>query len=71
MGRNKKRKAPQPITTNLLPLLKKPTEKIGVQIKLPGSFWELNEGRMSEAEKITLFKCTIIDFLPPNLNFLP
>ena len=47
------------VTDTHMPLLKKPLEHIGKQIDVPGSFWE---GRMSEAEKSTLYKCTIREF---------
>jgi hypothetical protein len=36
----------QSITATTMPLLKKPYEHIGKQIKVPGAFWH---GRMSEA----------------------
>ena len=38
-----------------LPLLKKPLEQIGLQIKVPGAFWE---GRMSDEEKEKLYACS-------------
>ena len=60
MPASSKRKASakkqQPITQHALPLLKKPMEQIGKQIKVPGSFWD---GRMSTEERNT---CTVRDF---------
>ena len=52
-------KKQQPITQHALPLLKKPMEQIGKQIKVPGSFWD---GRMSTEERNTFYKCTVRDF---------
>ncbi len=37
------------------PALKKPLEHIRKQIQIPGSFWTLASGRMSESEKETIF----------------
>ena len=42
-----------------LPLLKKPLEQIGKQIKIPGSFWE---GTMTAEEKALEYFCTVRDF---------
>ena len=39
-----------------LPLIKKPLELIGEYINVPGAFWQ---GRMSAAEKETLYKCVV------------
>ena len=52
----------QAIESDLLPLLKKPLEAVGKQIELPGSYWQLGRGRMSEEESATKFKCAIRDF---------
>ena len=41
----------QQITQTALPLLKKPLDHVGKQIKFKGDFWE---GRMSAEEKATL-----------------
>ena len=49
-------KKQQPITQHALPLLKKPMEQIGKQIKAPGSFWD---GRTSTDERNTSYKCTV------------
>ena len=53
------KKKQSPITKHVLPLLRKPMETIGKQIDVPGAFWE---GRMSEEEKKTKYKCTVRDF---------
>ena len=42
-----KGKAPMQQQLEQLPLIKKPLELIGTEIKVPGAFWE---GRMSAAE---------------------
>ena len=42
-----------------LPLLKKPLELIGTNLKVPGAFWE---GRMTDEEKKTLYVCSIREF---------
>ena len=42
-----------------LPLLKKPLEKVGLQVNVPGLFWE---GSMTAEEKQTLYQCTVRDF---------
>ena len=39
-----------------LPLIKKPLELIGEYINVPGTFWQ---GRMSAAEKETMYKCVV------------
>ncbi|KAL1515242.1 hypothetical protein AB1Y20_001876 [Prymnesium parvum] len=44
---------------NVMPLLKKPHENIGKQVKVPGAFWE---GNMTEEEKETKYLCTIKRF---------
>ena len=66
MGKGSKRKAvaapPRSATQQKLeqlPLLKKPLEHVGTQIKVPGSFWQ---GRMSAEEKATLYVCSVRDF---------
>ena len=41
-----------------LPLIKKPLEIIGEHVNVPGAFWQ---GRMSTAEKETLYKCVVGD----------
>ena len=41
---------------NQMPLLKKPAEQIGKQIKVPGAFWE---GNMTPEEKALEYQCTI------------
>ena len=50
-----KGKTPQQQQIDQLPLLKKPLEQIGLQIKVPGAFWE---GRMSDEEKEKLYACS-------------
>ena len=40
-------------------LLKKPMEAVGKQINVPGSFWQ---GRMTDEERQTLYRCTVRDF---------
>ena len=47
------------ITSHALPLLKKPMEAIGKQVGVLGGYWV---GRMTDAEKETLYKCTVRDF---------
>ena len=42
-----------------LPLIKKPLELIGTQVSVPGAYWL---GRMSVAEKETLYICVVRDF---------
>ena len=57
-----KRAAPKSTTQkqlDQLPLLKKPLEQIGKQIKIPGSFWE---GTMTAEEKALEYFCTVRDF---------
>ena len=66
-GKSRKRgaagAAQQPLEqVNLLPLFKKPFEKIGKQVEIRGDYWQLAKGRMTEEEKNTLYKCTIKDF---------
>ena len=51
-------KGKAPIQQQLLPLIKKPLELIGDHVNVPGAFWE---GRMSAAEKETLYKCVVRD----------
>ena len=51
-----KGKAPMQQQLEQLPLIKKPLEIIGVEIKVPGAFWE---GRMSAAEKQTQYVCIV------------
>ena len=46
MAKRKKASKQTPITAHALPLLKKPMEAVGQQIKVPGSFWQ---GCMSRA----------------------
>ena len=41
------------------PLLKKPSDHFGKQIKLPGSFWQ---GRMTAEEKKKTYLCTVREF---------
>jgi hypothetical protein len=41
------------------PLLKKPAEAIGMCCAVPGSYWE---GRMTEEEKKTLYKCAVMEY---------
>jgi hypothetical protein len=64
MGRGKGRAAPkktykQTPIRNILPTLHRPASAIGRQIKVPGSYWE---GRMSEAEKQTMYTCNVLEF---------
>ena len=67
MGKQSKRKSTAPPAKatkqqqlEQLPLLKKPLELVGTQIKqVPGSYWK---GRMSAAEKEALYVCSIRDF---------
>ena len=66
MGKQSKRKSTAPPAKaakqqqlEQLPLLKKPLELVGTQIKVPGSYWQ---GRMSAAEKEALYVCSIRDF---------
>ena len=47
------------IMEHALPTLKRPMEAIGKQISVPGSYWE---GRQTDDEKQTLYKCTVRDF---------
>ena len=47
-----KRKGAMQSQLNQLPLLKKPSELIGTQIKVPGAYWD---GRMSDEEKAMLW----------------
>ena len=42
-----------------MPLIKKLLELIGMEIKVPGAFWE---GRMSAAEKQAQYVCVVRDF---------
>ena len=44
---------------DMLPLLKKPMEQIGKQVKVGGAFWE---GSMTAEEQKTDYFCTIVDF---------
>ena len=53
-----KGKAPIQQQLEQLPLIKKPLELIGDHVNVPGAFWE---GRMSAAEKETLYKCVVRD----------
>ena len=53
-----KGKAPMQQQLEQLPLIKKPLELIGDHVNVPGAFWE---GRMSAAEKETLYKCVVRD----------
>ena len=54
-----KRKGAMQSQLNQLPLLKKPSELIGTQIKVPGAYWD---GRMSDEEKAMLYLCGIRDY---------
>lgn len=54
----KAKQQPQ-ITTHVLPLLKKPMETIGKQVNVRGDYYE---GKMTAAEKETLYKHTVRDF---------
>lgn len=54
-----KGKAPMQQQLEQLPLIKKPLELIGTHINVPGAFWV---GRMSAAEKQTLYACVVRDF---------
>ena len=49
----------QQLVVEQYPLLKKPLDQLGKQLKVPGSFWE---GRMSAEERDTVYKCTVLDF---------
>ena len=40
MAKRKQASKQTPITAHALPLLKKPMEAVGKQIKVPGSFWQ-------------------------------
>ena len=57
MGKRKTASKKQPtITEHALPLLKKPMEQLGKQIDVPGNHWQ---GRMSNEERGTMYKCTV------------
>ena len=62
MGAKKKKARQVPIQDEMLPLLKKPFEQVGKQVEIPGEYWQLASGRMSQTEMNTKFKCTIRDF---------
>ena len=62
MPRKKKKGKQQAICGDLLPLLSKPFAQVGKLIEIPGVYWQLSRGRMSEEEKTTLFKCVVRDF---------
>ena len=51
-----KGKSAQQAQLEQLPLIRKPLEIVGDAINVPGSFWR---GRMSAAEKETLYKCVV------------
>jgi len=60
MPPRKRQSKQQPITaSNFQPLLQRPLEQLGKQVNIPGSYWQ---GRMSEDERKTLYKCTVRDF---------
>ena len=54
-----KGKAAKQTQLEQLPLLKKPIELIGTQIKVPGAYWA---GRMSAEEKDTLYVCAVREY---------
>ena len=58
-GKQTKRATQRQTELVKLPLLKKPLELIGTQIKVPGSFWD---GRQNTSEKSTMYFCTVRDF---------
>jgi hypothetical protein len=60
-GKQTKRATQRQTELAKLPLLKKPLELIGTQIKVPGSFWE---GRQNTSEKSTMYFRTVRDFQP-------
>ena len=63
MGSGGERKKSQQLEdVGLYPLIKKPLEQVGKQIEVPGKYWKLRTGRMTEEEQNTMFKCTIRDF---------
>ena len=54
-----KRKSQPRITASLFPEVKRPMDLIGKIIGVPGSEWSYGSGRVSAAEKATIFKCVL------------
>ena len=49
-------------THNFLPMLAKPLEVIGEQIKVPGDYWEGARGALPAEEASMHYMCTVIEY---------